>query len=139
LRKLLFALPILAFAPPALAQTAHVDDEIARGLPHPGEVEAMGDVLGRVADAVMDVDVGPIADAVEPGRRHRDRTLGDIASRDDPYARERISDSIDAATIGLGAAVAQLAILTPALRRTLDELDRAIDEAVRDGRHRRRD
>jgi hypothetical protein len=100
----------------------------------------MGGALGDVADAIMDVDVGPVIDAVDPDRRHRHRghrgrTLGDIASRDDPYARERIRDSIDVATIGLAATIDQLAILTPVLRRSLEDAARRMDDAMR--RHRR--
>jgi hypothetical protein len=135
LRKLIFAASLLALAAPAAAQPYPDprDDEFARELPPPGEIEAMGDALGDVADAVMDVDVGPVLDAVDPTRRyrHRERTLGDIASRDDPYARERIRDGIGAATIGLAATVEQLAILTPVLRRSLEDAARRMDEAMR--------
>jgi hypothetical protein len=142
MRKPMFAASLLALAAPAAAQPYPDprDDEIVRELPPPGEIEAMGDALGDVADAVMDVDVGPVLDAVDPLGRHRhrrDRTLGDIASRDDPYARERIRDSIGAATIGLAATIDQLAILTPVLRRSLEDAARRMDDAMR--RHRGRD
>jgi hypothetical protein len=140
LRKLIFAASALALTAPVAAQPYPDprDDEIVRELPPPGEIEAMGDALGDVADAIMDIDVGPVVDAVDPDRRHRrDRTLGDIASRDGPYARERIRDSIGAATFGLAATVEQLAILTPVLRRSLEDAARRMDEAMR--RHRGRD
>ena len=141
MRKLIFAASLLAVAAPAAAQPYPDprDDEIARDLPPPGEIEAMGDALGDVADAIMDVDIGPVVDAMDPYRRHRhrERTLGDLASRDDPYARERIRDSIGAATFGLAATVEQLAILTPVLRRSLEDAARRMDDAMR--RHRDRD
>lgn len=140
MRKLIFAAGAIALAAPAAAQPYPDprDDEIVRELPPPGEIEAMGDALGDVADAIMDVDVGPVIDAVDPDRRYRhrrERTLGDLASRDDPYARERIRDSIGAATVGLAATVEQLAILTPVLRRSLEDAARRMDDAMR--RHRR--
>jgi len=132
LRKLLFTASALAFAVPAFAQD--LDDKIVRALPAPGEIEEAGDALGRVADAVMDVEIGPVVDAVDPrrrlGRGHRDRTIGDIASRDDPYARERIRDSIGAMSVGLGGMVEQLAVLTPVLRQTLEDAGRRISDAM---------
>ncbi|HEY0044971.1 MAG TPA: hypothetical protein VGB62_10530 [Allosphingosinicella sp.] len=142
MRKLIIAAALLgAAAAPAAAQSYPDgrydprDEEIVRALPHPGEIEAMGDTLGRVADAIMDVDVGPIRDAVDPearryGRRHRE-TLGDIASRDDPYARDRIRDQIGAATVGVGAASRELAVLTPVLRRSLEDATRRMEDAMR--------
>ena len=141
MRKLIIAAALLGAASPAAAQyypDARYDprdEEIVRALPHPGEIEEMGDTLGRVADAIMDVDVGPIRDAVDPesrryGRRYRE-TLGDIASRDDPYARERIRDEIGAATHGVGAAAQELAVLTPVLRRSLEDATRRMEDAMR--------
>ena len=139
MRKLIIAASILACAAPVAAQSYPDprDDDIVRALPHPGEVEELGDTVGRVADAIMDVPVGPIADAVDPYRRgrHRDETLGDIARRDDPYARERMRDEIGAATVGLSAALEQIAIVTPALRRSLEDATRRMEDAI-DGRGR---
>ena len=137
MRKLIIAVSAVAFAVPAAAQPRPDprDEEMTRRLPPPGEIEEIGDRLGRVADAVMDVDVGPVVDAVDPERRryrrHREETLGDIASRDDPYARERIRGSIGAATYGIEAAIRQLAILTPVLRRSIEDASRRMDDAMR--------
>jgi hypothetical protein len=137
MRKLIIAASALAFAAPAAAQPYPDprDEEIARALPHPGQIEEIGDTVGRVAEAIMDVPIGPIADAVDPYRRgrHRDETLGDIARRDDPYARERIRDQVGAATVGAAAAAAELAVLTPVLRRSLEDAARRMEDAI-DGR-----
>jgi hypothetical protein len=143
MRKLILAASALAFAAPAAAQPYPDprDEEIVRALPHPGEIEAIGDTVGRVADAILDVPVGPIADAVDPYRRgrHRNETLGDIAHRDDPYARERIRDEVGAATVGVAAAVSELAVLTPVLRRSLEDATRRMEEAIAGHRGRDRD
>lgn len=148
MRKLIIAASVLApallAAAPAAAQPRYDprDEEIVRSLPHPGEVEELGDTLGRVAEAILDVPIGPIADAVDPMRRgrHRDETLGDIASRDDPYVRERLRDQVGAATIGVSAAIEQLAVVTPALRRSLEDATRRIEDAMdRRGGYRDRD
>ena len=136
MRKLIIAATAIAFAVPAAAQPRPDprDEETMHRLPPPGEIEEIGDRLGRVADAVMDVDVGPVVDAVDPERRrhrrHREETLGDIASRDDPSVRERIRGSIGAATYGIEAAIRQLAILTPVLRRSIEDAERRIDDAM---------
>jgi hypothetical protein len=145
LRKLIIAACVAAaFAVPAAAQPYPDDDEIVRDLPPPGEIEEIGDRLGRTADAVMDVDVAPIVDAVDPQarryRRHRDVRVGDIVSHGDPYARDRIQDSIAAATFGIEAALRQIAILTPVLRRSIEDAERRMDDAMRrDPRDRDRD
>jgi hypothetical protein len=135
MRKLILAASVLACAAPAVAQPypAPRDDEIVRALPGPGEIEAVGDTVGRVADAIMDVPVGPIADAIDPYRRgrHRDETLGDIAGRDDPYARERIRDQIGVATVGLGAIMSEIVVVTPVLRRSLEDASRRMEDAMR--------
>lgn len=143
MRKLIIALTALAAAAPLAAQP-HPDprdDDIVRRLPPPGEVERIGDAIGRATDALMDVDVGPIADALDPyHRRYRHggrETLGDLASRRDPYARERMRDEIGAVTIGLGAAMAQMAVMTPILRRSLEDATRRMEEAIARGRHTR--
>ena len=140
MRKFIIATCALAVAAPLAAQPypdAH-DEEIRRSLPHPGEVEAMAGTVGRVAEAIMDVDVAPVVDAIDPRARHRgERTLGDIASRDDPYARERLRDDIDAASVGLGAMVEELAVLTPVLARSLEDAARRMEDAIEYSRARR--
>jgi hypothetical protein len=143
LRKLIIAMTALAASAPAFAQPQYDprDDEILRRLPPPQEVERIGDALGRATDALMDVDVGPVADALDPYHRRyrhgRRETLGDMAYRRDPYARERMRGEIGAVTIGLGAAVEQMAILTPMLRRSLEESIRRMDDAIARGRYAR--
>ena len=100
MRKLIIAVTALAAAAPAFAQPYHDprDDEIVRRLPPPQEVERIGDALGAATDALMDVDVGPLADALDPYHRRyrhgRRETLGDLAGRRDPYARERMRAEI---------------------------------------------
>jgi len=145
LRKLIIAMTALAAAAPAFAQPQYDprDDDIVRRLPPPQEVERIGDSLGAAADAVMDVDVGPVADALDPYHRRyrhgRRETLGDLAGRRDPYARERIRAEIGAVTVGLGAAMEQVAVMTPVLRRSLEDSIRRMEEAIARGRAARPD
>lgn len=146
MRKLIIAAGALAFAAPALAQNYPDprDEDLVRALPHPGEIEAMGDTVGAVAEAILDTPVGPIREAIEGrrlSRREREETLGDVASRDDPYARERVRDEVAIATAGLGAAAEQLAVVAPVLRRSIEDAARRMEDAIadrrgRDGRYR---
>ena len=143
MRKLIIAMTALAAAAPVAAQPYHDprDDEIVRRLPPPQEIDRIGDAIGAATDALMDVDVGPVADAVDPYHRRyrygRRETLGDLAARRDPYARERMRGEIGAVTVGLGAAVGQMAVLTPVLRQSLEDATRRIEDAVARGRYAR--
>ncbi|HEU0099338.1 MAG TPA: hypothetical protein VFQ67_11265 [Allosphingosinicella sp.] len=143
MRKLIIAMTALAAASPAFAQPRYDprDEDIVRRLPPPQEVERIGDSLGAATEALMDVDVGPIADALDPYHRRyrhgRRETLGDLAGRRDPYARERMRAEIGAVTVGLGAAVEQVAVMTPVLRRSLEDSIRRMEEAIARGRYSR--
>ncbi len=143
MRKLIIAMTALAAASPAFAQPHHDprDEDIVRRLPPPNEVERIGDQLGRATEALMDVDIGPVVDALDPYHRRYRRgpdTLGDLAGgRHDPYARERIRGQIGAVTVGLGAAVEQMAVMTPILRRSLEDATRRMEDAIARGRYSR--
>lgn len=133
MRHLLIAVSALAVAVPAAAQPRPIDRDVARDLPPPGEIEEMGERLGDVTDALLGLEVGPLVRALDPYGDHRGRdTLGDLASRDDPYARERVRDEIDRATTGVSVAVEQIAILAPALAVAIENAERRMDEAMRD-------
>jgi hypothetical protein len=143
LRKLIIAVTALAAAAPLSAQPYPDprDEALVRRLPPPAEVERIGDAVGAATDALMDVDVGPLADALDPYHRRyrhgRRETLGDLAGRRDPYARERMRAEIGAVTVGLGAAIGQMAVLTPVLRRSLEDATRRVEDAIERGRYAR--
>ncbi|MGZ8998206.1 MAG: hypothetical protein ACXW2T_05030 [Allosphingosinicella sp.] len=142
MRKLIIAASLCALASPVAAQPSHrpipADEEIARRLPAPAEIESMGHAIGRVADALMAIDVGPVRDSLDPYRRPgRRETLGDIAGRDDPSARQRIHRSIGSTSAGMAAAMNELSIITPLLRRSIEDAARRIDGAARMGTYSR--
>lgn len=141
MRKILITATALAAAAPLAAQPAPApypdprDEEIVRSLPTQPEINAMGEVLDRTVDAVLDVPIGPIVEAASPGRpmsrREREETLGERASRGDPYYRERLRGQIGAVSAGMGVMVEQMAVLTPVLRAALEDVQRRMDDAVR--------
>ena len=149
MRRFLIAAAAIALAGPATAQevfTPEMDRDIAQAIPPAEEVEAMGETMDRVLGAFLDIPIGPIVDAVEAAdpdarraRRHhpRDRTLRDMASRDDPYFEDRMRDSIHGVTAGMGAMMEQIAVLAPVMRRSLGEMERNVAEAMRDRERRR--
>jgi hypothetical protein len=135
LRKLIVAAAALAFAAPALAQPIPYsdprDEEIARSLPHPYDVEEAGDKMGRAVGAILDVPIGGVVQAVDPTSRvRRNETIADVAGRDDPYFEERVQDKLHGLTLGAADLVRQMAVVAPALRRSLDDLRRNMDQAL---------
>lgn len=144
MRKFLIAASAAALAAPVAAQSVPApyppapvdprDAELMRSIPHPGEIEAVGDAAGRVADAILGVPVGPLREAIEgrPLPRHeREETLGDQAAKDDPYFRQRMRDQIGMASVAVGALAQQMAVVTPVLRQTLEDVQRRVEDAAR--------
>lgn len=128
MRMILLAASCLTFAAPAAAQSP---------VPRGEEIEAMAPVIDRAADAMLDLDVGPIIDAADPyrrGPRVRDRRLRDIARRDDPYFDQRLRRQIYATTAAMAHMMDAIAAAEPAMRRSLMEMERGIDAAIRDAR-----
>jgi hypothetical protein len=145
MRRFLVAATALLLAAPAAAQqvfTPELDERIERGIPPAGEVEEMGDRMGHVLGALLDVPVGPLIDAVraaDPERRDRrdgrgPRTLRDMAGRDDPHFEARLQDDIRGVSAGMAQAMEQIAVLAPVLRRSLGQVERDMAAAFERGR-----
>lgn len=140
MRKLVLAASAIALALPAVASgqssrsfPEEMDADIVRSLPRPGEVEAMADVAGRAAEAIVDVPIGGLVRAIDPARRvHPDDTIADVTR--DPYLRDRIRHSVDDLAIGMGDVMAQVAVVAPALRRSLADLERNLEGALYESR-----
>jgi hypothetical protein len=145
MRNLIIAASAIAFAASAAqAQSsptfpAEMDDDIVRSLPPPEVIEDMAHTVGRAAEAILDVPIGGVVRAIDPSQRvRRDETIGDLAQRDDPYARERIRDSVGGLAAGMGGMMASVAVLAPALRRSLADLEQNMERAMRESRNGRR-
>ena len=133
---ILAAASAAALAAPAHAQSSssfpqEADREIVRSLPAPHEVEEMADVAGRAAEALLDVPIGGVVNAIDPSRRvRRDETVEEVVGRDDPYLRERIRDSVGNLAVGMGDMVEQVAIVAPELRRALAGFEQSLERAI---------
>jgi hypothetical protein len=166
MRKLLISATAIALAGPALAQAqapgasqgrppAHsraphrqseedrrLSDEVRRSVPGAAETREAAETVDRVVGAVLDVPIGPIVDAVDPQRRQSrsgrsNETVRDMASRDDPHFEEKVRGSIHGMTANMGAVMEQIAVVAPIMRRTMEEIERSVDTAIRDSRVRR--
>lgn len=144
MRRLILTVSLLVLAAPAAyAQSSQsfpreMDEDIVRSLPHPGEVEAMADTVGRAAEAMLDVPIGGVVGAIDPSRRvHRDSTVEEVIGEDDPYMRERIRDSASGLAAGMGDMMAQVAVMAPELRRALAGLEHSLERSMRNVRERR--
>lgn len=120
MRMLLIAAASTVMAVPASAQP-----------PRPSEtIEAYAPALDRTTEALLNVDLGPLLDALDPHRRHYDRTLRDIARRDDPDFDRRMRASIYGNTARIGRAADAIAAAEPALRHAVDQIQRDMDAAI---------
>ena len=150
MRSILIGAAALALASPVAAHPEREpadprDRELVRSIPHPAEVEAMGDTVDRVLGAVLDVPIGPLVDAIDAadprGPKHRrygrNATIGDVASGGDPYFEDRVRDQVAGATVAAGVMAEQLAVVAPEMRRAIERASDDIARAIEDSRARR--
>ena len=128
---------LLSTAPAALLARTPADaqdEEIVRSLPSDRQIDAAGDTLDRALDALLNVHVGDVADAVDPGRPNhgRNETVGEMASHGDPNYREHMHRSVGEMTSSMHEMTDRMAVLAPALRRSMKEFERSLKEATRD-------
>ena len=150
MRKFLIAAAALGAAAPAIAQQPAStpgnqaattaprpdprDEELRRNMPDPAELKAMGDVAARAMEAMMDVPIGPLREAVEGrklSRKEREETLGDVARRDDRQFKERMRGQMGVASIAMAALMEQMVTIAPVLRNTLEDVSRRVEDAAR--------
>jgi hypothetical protein len=99
--------------------------------PRPSEqIEDYAPAIDRSADALLNLDVGPILDAVDPYRGHHRRTLRDMAKRNDPDFERRMHATIYGTAATMGRAADAFAAAEPAMRRAFDRFERDMAEAI---------
>ena len=123
MRWTIAALPLLALAAPLPAAAA--DGEM-RGavatLNDPAAQDRMADTVTAIVAALMQMPVGPLAEAVarvdpdsDAAYIPRDATVGDIAGRD-RHDAERMGDDVRASARMAGHAASALAAYAPVLK-----------------------
>jgi len=128
MRMILLAIAAAAAAAPAAAQAPS---------PRGDEARAMAPAIAGAADAMLELDVGPLLDAADPYRRHPRagrRTLRELARRDDPYFDHRLRAQIYGTTAAIAGMIDAFSAAEPALRRSMYEMERNVDIAVRNAR-----
>ncbi|WP_168452268.1 hypothetical protein [Sphingopyxis microcysteis] len=124
-RLALIALPLLALAAPLPAAAAAADGQMRDAvatLNDPATQDRMADTITAIVGALMQIPVGPLAEAVarvdpdsDAAYIPRDATLGEVAGRDPDYA-DRMGADVRATTRMAGQAAAALAVYAPVLK-----------------------
>ena len=116
----LIALPLLALAAPLPASAA--DGDAVAVLSDPVAQDRMADTVTALVDALMRLNVGPLAEAVarvdpesDAAYIPPDATLGEVTGRDPDYA-DRMGDDVRATTRMAGHAASALAAYAPVLK-----------------------
>lgn len=120
-RFTLIALPLLALAAPLPAAAQEMRGAVAT-LNDPAAQDRMADTVTAMVAALMQMKVGPLADAVaqidpesDAAYIPPDATLGEVAGRDPEYA-QRMGDDVRATTRMAGHAASALAAYAPVLK-----------------------
>lgn len=134
MRKLVIVGAALLAATPALAQPdIYIENEEVPPALDRRDIGRMAGAMDRMVGAIMDLPVGGIAAAIDPlgrGGIYPGDTVGDLASRDDPYAEARIRAGIRGTARGVGAMSEAMARMMPVLRQSIDEISRDVRAAM---------
>jgi hypothetical protein len=126
MRPLLIAAASTLLAAPAAAQPPRYAPP-----PRPSdEIRSYAPAVDRATDAFLDIDLGPLLDAVDPYRRHGPRTLRDMARRDDPDFDRRLRASIYGNAAAMGRVADAIAAAQPALRQAADQIEQGMARAI---------
>jgi hypothetical protein len=88
-------------------------------------------MLDRSADRALDMDIGPLLDALHPySARGRHMTLRDMGRRDDPDFDAKLRRSIYRGSARAAATLDAMATATPQIRQSLRQMEAAIAGAV---------
>lgn len=120
-RLALTALPLLALAAPLPAAASEMRDTVAT-LNDPVMQDRMADTITAIVGALMQMPVGPLAEAVarvdpesDAAYIPADATLGELAGRDPDYA-DRMGDDVRASARMAGHAASAMAAYAPVLK-----------------------
>lgn len=128
----LVALPVAA-QQHARQQAAHQEEQTLRG-----GAEAMrqaAPMLDRSANSALQMDIGPLLDALHPyGRQGRHMTLGQLGRANDPNFDAKLHRSIYAGTQRAAATLDAMATAAPSIRQSLRQMEAALAGAMDEAR-----
>lgn len=127
MRLLVAALPLAALVAPLPAVASETNDTVAV-LNDPAMQDRMADTIGAIVGALMQMPVGPLAEAVarvdpdsDAANIPADATLGELAGRDPGYA-DRMGDDVRASARMAGHAASAMAAYAPVLKEMARDL-----------------
>ena len=120
-RLALLALPLAALAAPLPVAASETNETVAV-LNDPAMQDRMADTISAIVGALMQMPVGPLAEAVarvdpesDAVYLPPDATLGELAGRDPDYA-DRMGDDVRASARMAGHAASAMATYAPLLK-----------------------
>jgi hypothetical protein len=127
----LTALPVAAQHRPAPAQ--HREEETLRGGAE--MLRQAAPMLDRSADSALELDIGPLLDALHPyGPRGRHMTLRQLGRQNDPDFDNKLRRSIYRGSARTAATLDAMATAAPSIRQSLRQMEAAIAGAVVEAR-----
>jgi hypothetical protein len=133
MRLKLAILPIALLATPAVAQPQSDPIQIPPELTDPATMARVGDTVGALSHALMDMPVGEIQAAIE-GRpatpADRRRTVRDVASRGDPNFEANLQRQIAQSQVTMQASIRAMSAAMPAISRAVSQAAEEIERAT---------
>ena len=109
------------------------EEQVLRG--GAAAVRQAAPLLDRSTDAALDLDIGPLLDALDPwSPRGRRMTLRELGRRDDPDFERKLRNSIYRSSARAAATLDAMATAAPSIRRSLREMEAAIAGAMVEAR-----
>jgi hypothetical protein len=131
MRKILFVLPLLVCANPALAQEA--PPQLPPELTDPATVHRLAGTMQALSQALLDVKVGEIRAGLE-GRDatpdERNLTVRDIARRKDPNFDRHFQQKVASVGPQLERSMIAMQHSLPSMIRDLKDAQRSLERAV---------
>jgi hypothetical protein len=133
----LSALAVLALAPvPTLARDS-ADDDFAAGLNDPRKQEAMGNAMGTLMSAMLNMKTEPLARAMErmgepkaARKIPRGATLGDLAGPEAKQIPAEMRRRVPAMMGAMGELAGMMKDIAPQLEAIGKDFDRQMDETA---------
>ena len=138
---LIAALPMLALAVPAVAQSKPAEpatEAVVKKLEDPVFQQNMGDMVAAMMKAMMSIKIGPVIEAakkIDPktdmGTVDPNATIGDVAAKGDPAYAEKMGQNSQVMAKSVGVMARAMADMMPAMKAAAEKMADAADDAAR--------